>query len=297
MPQAFVFGSPIAHSLSPVLHRAAYAALGLSDWSYAACEVEQAGFLDVVTGLGPQVRGLSLTMPLKEVAFAIADPVSDRARLAGAINTLVRRGDGWAGDNTDIAGLVASLRPPGAPPELGPGMILGAGATARSALIALHTLGCTCVTVAARDPAKAHASLGELAKTLNLDLTVRPLTDWHASHRPDRLDTARGRRAGGNERAAGVRGGVGRDSTARCRLCRLADSARAGGCGAWRIRRQRPGHADPPGRRASRTHDGAPPRLAHLAGCRHAVTRGAQPAEGRRELAAPMRGFQACCVG
>jgi len=181
MPQAFVFGSPIAHSLSPVLHRAAYAALGLSDWSYASREVEQAGFLDVVTGLGPQVRGLSLTMPLKEVAFAIADPVSDRARLAGAINTLVRRGDGWAGDNTDIAGLVASLRPPGAPPELGPGMILGAGATARSALIALHTLGCTCVTVAARDPAKAHASLGELAKTLNLDLTVRPLTDWPAS--------------------------------------------------------------------------------------------------------------------
>ena len=81
MPQAYVLGSPIAHSLSPVLHRAAYAALGLTDWSYAARRVDTAGFRDFVAGCGPQVRGLSLTMPLKAAAFTLADPISSRATL------------------------------------------------------------------------------------------------------------------------------------------------------------------------------------------------------------------------
>lgn len=109
MPAAYVLGSPIAHSLSPVLHSAAYAELGLSEWTYAAAEVDEAGLPGFVAALSDQVRGLSLTMPLKQVAFDVAESVTDRARQAHAINTLVRTESGWAGDNTDIAGIVAAL--------------------------------------------------------------------------------------------------------------------------------------------------------------------------------------------
>ena len=109
--RAAVLGRPIAHSLSPVIHNAGYAAAGLSDWSYDAhdCgEEELAGF---VAGLGPEWVGLSLTMPLKEVALAVADAVSDRAAALGAANTLVRRPDGtWWAENTDAPGMVDALR-------------------------------------------------------------------------------------------------------------------------------------------------------------------------------------------
>ena len=104
-----VLGSPISHSLSPVLHRAAYAELGL-DWAYDACEVREdqlAGFLD---GLDETWRGLSLTMPLKREAIALASVVSDRARVAGAANTLVFETDGLHADNTDIPGAAAAIR-------------------------------------------------------------------------------------------------------------------------------------------------------------------------------------------
>ena len=191
MPAAFVLGSPIAHTLSPVLHRAAYAALGLSDWRYDAAEVDEAAFVSFMAGLGPEVRGLSLTMPLKEVAFEVAETVSDRARLAGAINTLVRTPTGWAADNTDIAGIVAALKA-ALPDDLRDldlvhrrsrrtGLIVCAGATARSAMIALAELGCVRVTAAARNPTKALASLSALADRLNLELTVRDLDYWQES--------------------------------------------------------------------------------------------------------------------
>ena len=179
MPRALVLGSPIGHSLSPVLHRAAYASLGLTDWAYAAHDVDEAAFPAFVAGLGPQVRGLSLTMPLKEIAFTVADPVSDRARGAGAINTFVRTESGWSGDNTDIAGIVAALR--GADLEVGPapvGLVLGAGATARSALVALRELGSREITACARHADRAWDSLEELAESLDVQLTVRPLIEW-----------------------------------------------------------------------------------------------------------------------
>ncbi|HEY5249275.1 MAG TPA: shikimate dehydrogenase, partial [Dermatophilaceae bacterium] len=112
--RAAVLGSPISHSLSPVLHVAAYRALGLSHWSYEAHEVKAPALRRFVRGLGPQWAGLSLTMPLKEVAFEVADEVSDLAREVGAINTLVRRADGgWSGHNTDVYGVSQALREAG----------------------------------------------------------------------------------------------------------------------------------------------------------------------------------------
>ena len=111
---AAVLGSPISHSLSPALHRAAYGALGLSGWVYDAHEVKAPELVGFVAGLGPQWAGLSLTMPLKEAAFEVADEVTVLAREVGAINTLVRLPDGrWSGDNTDVYGVSQALQEAG----------------------------------------------------------------------------------------------------------------------------------------------------------------------------------------
>ncbi len=153
--RAAVLGSPVAHSLSPALHRAGYAAAGLRGWEYTRHEVDAAGLAGFVTALDESWRGLSLTMPLKEAALALAADVSPVARRAGAANTLARRADrGWDATNTDVEGAVAALRPhlPGRPERA---LVLGAGATARSCVLALAELGVTTLTVRARDTAKA----------------------------------------------------------------------------------------------------------------------------------------------
>jgi shikimate dehydrogenase len=108
--RAAVLGSPVAHSLSPVLHSAAYAALELDGWHYDAHECDEAGLAAFVAGLGPEWAGLSLTMPLKRVALDVAQDVSPLAAATGAANTLVLSGGRRYADNTDVAGLVAALR-------------------------------------------------------------------------------------------------------------------------------------------------------------------------------------------
>jgi shikimate dehydrogenase len=165
-----------------LLHAAGYAALGLTDWSYGSHEVDAAGLAGFVGGLGPEWRGLSLTMPLKEAALEVAAEVSDIVAAAGAANTLVRASDGsWRADNTDVAGIVEALRPH----LLGPvktGLVLGSGATARSALLALARLGATRLTVAARDAAKAEVLAAWAARPevgVGLVATA-PLTAWGA---------------------------------------------------------------------------------------------------------------------
>lgn len=139
--RAGVLGSPIAHSLSPVLHTAAYRALGLTDWEYHAVDVDEAGFLEHVAALDDSWRGLSLTMPLKELAFAVVADVSAVAAATGAVNTLLRRPDGgWVGDNTDVAGIARGLAESGVV-NAKRAVIVGSGATARSAMAALADLG------------------------------------------------------------------------------------------------------------------------------------------------------------
>ncbi|HEX7461711.1 MAG TPA: shikimate dehydrogenase, partial [Dermatophilaceae bacterium] len=152
--RAAVLGSPISHSLSPALHRAAYRALGLSNWLYDAHEVQEPALSRFVVDLGPEWAGLSLTMPLKEAAFEVADEVSDLARRTGAINTLVRlRDGGWSGDNTDVYGVSQALRGAGCA-RVASALVLGSGATARSVVAALATLGCQRVTFAVRSSAR-----------------------------------------------------------------------------------------------------------------------------------------------
>jgi shikimate dehydrogenase len=149
--RAAVCGKPIAHSLSPVIHNAGFAAAGLEGWSYTSFECAEADLPDLVAGLGAEWAGLSLTMPLKEIALRLASDASPTACAIGAANTLVRRDDGtWFADNTDVIGMVRLLRPflPVAPRVA----VLGGGGTARAALGAASQLGAAEVAVVARRP-------------------------------------------------------------------------------------------------------------------------------------------------
>jgi shikimate dehydrogenase len=174
---AAVLGSPIAHSLSPVLHRAAYEALGLTRWRYAAHDVDEDAFLPFVAGLDETWRGLSLTMPLKEVAFDVAADVSPLALATGAVNTLVRRETGeWDAHNTDVHGIVAALAGAVRPSSA---TVLGSGATARSAIAALAQLGVRHVRLAVR--AGARPATLRMAADLGVEVEQVPLPHWAAA--------------------------------------------------------------------------------------------------------------------
>ncbi|WP_406056582.1 shikimate dehydrogenase [Streptomyces sp. NBC_01077] len=158
--RAAVVGSPIAHSLSPVLHRAAYAALGLDDWSYERFEVDEAGLPGFVGELDRSWAGLSLTMPLKRAIIPLLDEISDTAASVEAVNTVVFREDGRrAGDNTDIPGMLAALRERDVE-KVESAAVLGAGATASSALAALARICAGPVTAYVRSEARAEEMRG-----------------------------------------------------------------------------------------------------------------------------------------
>lgn len=162
-----VWGDPIAHSRSPQLHAAAYGVLGL-DWTYGRRQVAAAGFASALTGLGEQWRGLSLTMPLKPLAFAASMTTDAAAEATGAVNTLLLTEDGPHGFNTDVGGIVDVLRDGGVH-AISRARILGAGATATSALVALADLGAREVGVLARRP-EAVLPLTELGRTLGVSV-------------------------------------------------------------------------------------------------------------------------------
>ncbi|QGF25244.1 shikimate dehydrogenase [Raineyella fluvialis] len=170
-----VLGSPIRHSLSPVLHRAAYEALGLTGWSYEAHEVDDHQLADFVAGCGSDWVGLSLTMPLKEAVLELGRP-SEGARVVGAGNTLIfdhARGCHRV-ENTDVTGMTAALTRAGVA-HARSALVIGAGATARSSLAALAPLGVRTITVMARSAERAHASLDDVAAHFGQRLTV---VDW-----------------------------------------------------------------------------------------------------------------------
>lgn len=157
--RAGVLGHPIAHSLSPTLHRAAYAGLEL-DWEYEAYDVEESQLSGFIDGLGAEWAGLSLTMPLKVAAVPLMDFVEPMAKLVGAVNTVLIQHVGpmrqFVGANTDVHGVVAALREQGVA-RVESAVILGGGATATSAMAALGQLGCTAPVVAVRSRARAGA--------------------------------------------------------------------------------------------------------------------------------------------
>ncbi|MFD1831429.1 shikimate dehydrogenase [Streptomyces desertarenae] len=174
--RAAVLGSPIAHSLSPVLHRAAYAELGLEGWTYGRFEVAEDGigpFLEKAAADGDWA-GLSLTMPLKRAVIPLLDGIGDTAASVEAVNTVVFAGGGrLLGENTDIPGMVAALRERGAGGVPG-AAVLGAGATASSALAALARVCTGEVTAYVRSRERAEEMRG-WGERLGVPVTT---ADW-----------------------------------------------------------------------------------------------------------------------
>lgn len=148
--KAAVLGSPIAHSLSPTLHGAAYAALGLKI-EYTAIETTAEELPQRIAELDADCLGYSLTMPLKQDVLALLDQQSRLVRQTGCANTVYRNGEkNWALENTDVFGISQTIKNA----DLGPltsAFILGSGATASSALHAIATLGVLEITCLARN--------------------------------------------------------------------------------------------------------------------------------------------------
>jgi shikimate dehydrogenase len=171
-----VLGSPIEHSLSPVLHTAGYVALGLTGWRYDRFEVREDQLAGFVAGCGVDWRGLSLTMPLKLIALQVGRP-DELARLVGAANTLIfDHGSGvHRVTNTDVGGMVNPVRAAGVE-RVATATVLGAGGTARAALASIARLGASRVTLLLRTLERA-AGLRPLAETLGVDLVVQHWTE------------------------------------------------------------------------------------------------------------------------
>lgn len=178
-----VLGSPIAHSMSPALHGAAYEVLGLP-WRYECVDVTSEDLAAFLAGCGAEWRGLSLTMPLKRTLMSLATSVDHVAEVAGTANTLLfgevtDEHPGSAGDrallgfNTDVAGIVRALAAAGMP-RADYVHILGGGATAASAMVAAAELGAERVLLSVRSVERA-IWLEPLAHSLGLGIAIRPL--------------------------------------------------------------------------------------------------------------------------
>jgi shikimate dehydrogenase len=168
--RAAVLGSPVAHSLSPVLHTAGYRALGLTDWTYEAIECDEQGLVPFLDSVGAAWAGLSLTMPLKRAVLPLLDEIEQLAADVGAANTVLLRDGRRLGYNTDVPGMVTALREAGVTSGRR-AVVLGSGATACSALAALRELGATDVTVAVRSRPRAEP-LRVVAGRLGLDVRL-----------------------------------------------------------------------------------------------------------------------------
>lgn len=169
--KAAVLGDPVDHSLSPILHSAGYAALGIKEWGYERIRCPEGTLAEVIGGLGEEYRGFSVTMPGKPEALAFANSVTDRAQSVGSANTLVRADGGWLADCTDIDGATAALQ---AHPDLPAApriVLLGAGGTALPFIAAASRLRGASAIIATRRPTAA----GALACAERFDLSARDI--------------------------------------------------------------------------------------------------------------------------
>ena len=165
--RAAVLGSPIEHSLSPVLHTAGFEAAGLEGWEYSRMLCTADELPGLVRGADPSFRGFSVTMPCKFAALEFADEVTDRAREIGSANTLTRIDDTrWRADNTDCEGVVAALNELLGQTTPRRAVVVGAGGTARAVMWALRSVGCTDVTLVNRSDRSAEYA--DLSRGMNL---------------------------------------------------------------------------------------------------------------------------------
>lgn len=153
MTWAAVIGSPIEHSLSPVIHRAAWAQIGIDGWEYRRLEQDADSLPRFIGGLGGNCAGLSVTMPCKQAVMPLLDAIDPLASAVGAVNTVVPSSGILAGFNTDVTGIASAIRRACSQADRvlpTSAVVLGARATASSALAALGELGIVTSTVAAR---------------------------------------------------------------------------------------------------------------------------------------------------
>jgi shikimate dehydrogenase len=161
--QVRLLGYPVGHSLSPLMHGAAFAALGI-DADYAVWETRPTQLADRVSALrGPDFLGANVTIPHKEHVVALLDEVSPLALRAGAVNTIVKRGTTLRGENTDIGGFLWPLRAGGAALDRWRVTLLGAGGAARGVAVALLDAGVPRLTIVNRTATRARALATALA--------------------------------------------------------------------------------------------------------------------------------------
>lgn len=193
--RAYVLGHPIAHSLSPALHRAAYDFLGEQNLGYERRDTLPDDLPAIMRGVrnpagteeAPYIAGLSVTMPLKTAVIQYCDELSETARVTGAVNTVYPRGEKVLGHNTDVIGIVNALRHAGLEPdpERDEPAVIGGGATAISALTALHALGYRRVSVYARSLYKL-GDLQAVAERLGVQLSTVALAEFPAEQKARR---------------------------------------------------------------------------------------------------------------
>ncbi len=191
-----VIGDPVGHSLSPLLHNTAFAALAV-DWvsvGFPVAEGEAVRALSGARALG--IRGLSVTMPHKDAVARALDELTPEAARLGAVNCVIATDDGWLGDNTDGAGFVAAL---GRAHRFDPGaqrcLVVGAGGAARAVVAALAGAGAAEVVVVNRTPERAATAaalagpVGRVgtpadARSCRLVVNATPVGMGGVAHRP-----------------------------------------------------------------------------------------------------------------
>ncbi|MBD2177718.1 shikimate dehydrogenase [Pseudanabaena sp. FACHB-1998] len=176
-----VMGFPVSHSLSPVMHNAAIAALGL-DYVYVPFPIPIENLPAAIAGLKAiqSVQGFNLTIPHKVEVIPLLDEVTPIAQSIGAVNTVKRLGDQWVGTNTDVAGFLEPLKKLDCDWKNMPAMILGCGGAAKAVVAACLELGCPIIHVFGRDPKKTKKFHGTMTSQLrDYNLRVHPWTSIH----------------------------------------------------------------------------------------------------------------------
>jgi shikimate dehydrogenase len=170
-----VIGYPIAHSLSPVMHNAAIAALGV-DYVYVPFAVKPEELATAVAGLRAiGVQGFNVTIPHKQAIMPLLAHVSDLAQAVGAVNTVWWTEDGWSGTNTDVEGFVAPLRAASQDWSQSNAVVLGNGGAARAVVAGCAQLGFAQVQVVGRNPEKLQDFANSwIDSPISVDLTTHP---------------------------------------------------------------------------------------------------------------------------
>jgi shikimate dehydrogenase len=171
-----VMGFPVSHSLSPVMHNAAIAAMGL-DYVYVPLPIAVEDLPTAIAGLKAMqsVQGFNLTIPHKVEVMPLLDEVLPIAKAVGAVNTVKRVGDRWIGTNTDVAGFLNPLKQINCDWQNTPALILGSGGAAKAVVAACLELGCPVIHVVGRDPKKMKKFHGAMTSQLHdYNLRVHP---------------------------------------------------------------------------------------------------------------------------